>query len=1233
MRGLRPFAWVVSLLLWLPSASNRACAWETLVHENAGKGDSSWKSIYQTPDANQAAAKYRGKAKKPREEYAEHTRIADMALRRLGVYDLFGRKGRARINIVDLNSSLFRFETLGDLPREGDNPDTEMEERLIVPPAFFAGIPDYSYTIYDWLNKNELCAAGESPELQKKCHVFFMGWHGNLNSTHFGSQAEKMYKNYHLLALSYARRAKKLHDDILFAAGKKGEEYYRDFIKEAEHLALGYEGFAQHFLQDRWAIGHMWQRWGSGEFRELPSKSNAVNTMVGMIAGMIHGSEAVLNKEHNISEMLSKASFSLKPSDAAMLVSPAAGILQRLFTDDREVTLSSDYLIGRDSLKLDPSKYINVADPMSSPLIVDENTVEVMKWKHASDASGRLINGVGDERLTDMVDGKFGAPYFPYYKDMAIDVSEQQEGLMQCSTAGWAEVIKALGKYDGGYGIYRAQLQNDPGFNVLRRRKCWDMWATNESIYTGIARDKAVNYSILGRLAFGRPDGIAEKTLSAFLQSHGLGLFNKELVRLTYNVEAEKIDDPKGISLALGGVGPLFDTETGNHYALPDYVELPSPNELPAESRTGKDRQTIFGAFSRANSDYWCQNFRQVFSKYDLRGSNDRRKQEICEYLADFAYDGTEPFYDGSQKEQRKVGDKVIPSMCTIRNRTTDRGDANFPRHLDQGYVPHGHHGHPQDRTADGLAYESVANWCRKIPIIYLPYGSDKKSVEMRNNNIVAEIEQGDIHLVLDGSNFGDNEGKVYYWKEGSDYRTKKAFGLINSWQEGSLDIDTSRYADLEPDTTYLLEVETAPDGQGKTKSSVGLFRLRVLRPDRVKPMPTSASGVGPCGDKFAVHANLLNLNEIRKQAKGVNVEFFERVKQAYQPFKKAALAEVSRNIACVARLDNNVRGLIIALGPEFRSQRNNYSGFYAAAMMELDLYRRFAEAIERDIEDKIYMLRDKNWLYSPMDYRCHMPCHLYDTMDSSTLPSDLRKEVSHNIEKIKNNLRNQPSYMKEEQGAKGIATSWHMMYGVAHRHDKVSWQYIGKMESERDKINKTLEYLDKHGNDKAVEQLARRSHMSVAEIKQMFARAAGGVARVKSAKLDEWKKDQEGMFHALAHAFDDLNLLFRQVAVGRMADVRIEHDRVVKRLHDSYEFVQKTDPKLYIASQVVGHMPRIILSERSTDIHAILDTEKKRDGNGNARKPLGAPVTPGMMPGLVPLPEMQAVPPLGGKN
>jgi hypothetical protein len=72
--------------------------------------------------------------------------------------------------------------------------------------------------------------------------------------------------------------------------------------------ALTYESIGQHYLQDQWSMGHMWNRWGGPEVDDwdltgaysalnaLPHAKLAYGTIVGGVVGLIHGWKSTAKK-------------------------------------------------------------------------------------------------------------------------------------------------------------------------------------------------------------------------------------------------------------------------------------------------------------------------------------------------------------------------------------------------------------------------------------------------------------------------------------------------------------------------------------------------------------------------------------------------------------------------------------------------------------------------------------------------------------------------------------------------------------------------------------------------------------------------------------------------------------------------------------------------------------------------------------------------------------------------
>ncbi|MDF0603745.1 hypothetical protein P1J78_23780 [Psychromarinibacter sp. C21-152] len=782
-----------------------ALGWETRVD---AEGPNRWQSLYQLEPLTDRA----GELLQPLDLKDEHTRLSDLALKRLGVFGLFGRGGSADIVVTDLNASFFRLEDLDGLPTVGDDPETVLEERRIPPPAHFSGVPDYSFTIYDWLNKNQLCPPGS--EIGDTCHKYVFGWLGNLNSTHFGSQATGMYRHFHTLALSYAARARMLHEAAR-EVGAKEAEVYRDIIREAELEALAYEGYAQHFLQDRWAVGHMWERWNGPDYSAIPTQDNYANTAVSGIAGIIHGSEAVLAEVRDI---------------------PAPTDYMRDFANYYGIDLTNfegTFTLGDYALK---------ADPMSSPILRNGH-LWPMRWRHASTPEMSHLPGIGDDRLYDAQRGAFGAGhrYLDVFSgetveldDLPLNADEQFEHMIACSAAGWAEVIRALGEFDGTYGAWNAKLSPAaPNFDVLARDTCWDMWATNEAMHLGWSKNTILSPKVMARLAWAG-NALADivdyvsgdDAPKDFFGGDGLPrLPRKQLVQITARLELANQLAPWGTEMARGGIGAFGPFQPGNRYGLPDYAHPAAIENLPREDPTGRDTNTLFGAFSGAHSDHWCRRLPEMIGAF--RASDDPRRTEICRYLGSFAYAGTEDAYDGVQRERLLFEGTEVKSLCHVRAMGLSE-PAGDPYRLDQGYVSY-----PDGLNAmaeDGRTLRTVANWCRAVPLLTL-----SALPELKNENLVAEIDAAQSELTLPGENLGNLPGDLLLTgPDGGEVVVR-----ISGWTPNNITLDLSD-ADLRPGTDYRISLSRGDDGM----ESVGLF---ILRTEEEPIELVRLEGVGPC--------------------------------------------------------------------------------------------------------------------------------------------------------------------------------------------------------------------------------------------------------------------------------------------------------------------------------------------------------------------------------------------------
>lgn len=181
----------------------------------------------------------------------------------------------------------------------------------------FAALPDHSYALWDWASGNERCPIdtvagtdldGKDPAVA--CHLF-KSHMGILNSTHFPPQSSKTYAWYHTLALTRAKECKTLNDNfvksLLNYADPDQRQRIDAMVKECEREALVIEAVGQHFLQDTWAMGHMWERWGTpflSGFVNIDAGSSSISEerrarglFVAAVAGLIHGADSLLHEK------------------------------------------------------------------------------------------------------------------------------------------------------------------------------------------------------------------------------------------------------------------------------------------------------------------------------------------------------------------------------------------------------------------------------------------------------------------------------------------------------------------------------------------------------------------------------------------------------------------------------------------------------------------------------------------------------------------------------------------------------------------------------------------------------------------------------------------------------------------------------------------------------------------------------------------------------------------------
>lgn len=155
----------------------------------------------------------------------------------------------------------------------------------------FTHLPDFSWALWDWASGHEVCPL-EGSTSNDDCHDFAAHM-GPVNSNHFVPQSREYYAHYHQLALARAAECRALGTKLAGTGGR-----FDEFRRECELEALTLEAVGQHYLQDAWSMGHMWERWGSSSLTEFPGatieekRDRAVLTA--LVSGFFHGARGVL---------------------------------------------------------------------------------------------------------------------------------------------------------------------------------------------------------------------------------------------------------------------------------------------------------------------------------------------------------------------------------------------------------------------------------------------------------------------------------------------------------------------------------------------------------------------------------------------------------------------------------------------------------------------------------------------------------------------------------------------------------------------------------------------------------------------------------------------------------------------------------------------------------------------------------------------------------------------------
>lgn len=152
-------------------------------------------------------------------------------------------------------------------------------------------LPDYSYALWDWASGHETCPLAGASEATD-CHDFAAHM-GPVNSNHFVPQSQAFYAHYHALALGRAAECASMKAKVAGSGGR-----FAAFLRACEWEALALEAVGQHYLQDAWSMGHMWQRWGAPSLSAFPGADAEAQrdraVLVALVSGLFHGARSVL---------------------------------------------------------------------------------------------------------------------------------------------------------------------------------------------------------------------------------------------------------------------------------------------------------------------------------------------------------------------------------------------------------------------------------------------------------------------------------------------------------------------------------------------------------------------------------------------------------------------------------------------------------------------------------------------------------------------------------------------------------------------------------------------------------------------------------------------------------------------------------------------------------------------------------------------------------------------------
>jgi hypothetical protein len=363
----------LALALALLSASPPARAWNVTCFDDQGAPCKDPYGSVQTPWLDDAQAEHRA-------ILARTLELAGLPASIGAPFDLTvftnGQEISATVAEPEEEPETFTYTSVRPV-RSGAR-ERRLRAQVSVPAM--ANLPDFSYSLWDWAAGNELCPPAPGSDAVD-CHNY---------ENHMLPQARHFYEYLHGLALDRADRCKETHDAM--SAGHRPR--FTGYLLACEKLALVIEAVAHHYLQDAWAEGHMWERWGGSETSDFGGNRTLGFAIAGFV-GSIHGSKAVLDEDPLTSALAPWDDPMNGPHAEATYVDPVTGLQQMGAGDmflDSWMLGPVPHPIG--SIVLDPQRKAMLGCAVDGVREVYERTARVHGALVAADAAS--IDGTRD---------------------------------------------------------------------------------------------------------------------------------------------------------------------------------------------------------------------------------------------------------------------------------------------------------------------------------------------------------------------------------------------------------------------------------------------------------------------------------------------------------------------------------------------------------------------------------------------------------------------------------------------------------------------------------------------------------------------------------------------------------------------------------------------------------------------------------------------------------------------